>query len=34
MPADADLDPLRDRPDFRLLIMNLAMPADPFAPAR
>jgi serine/threonine-protein kinase len=28
------LDPLRGRPDFQLLIMDLAMPADPFAPAR
>jgi hypothetical protein len=26
------LDPFRDRPDFRLLMMDLAMPADPFAP--
>jgi tetratricopeptide (TPR) repeat protein/tRNA A-37 threonylcarbamoyl transferase component Bud32 len=25
------LDPLRDRNDFRLLMMDLAMPADPFA---
>ena len=25
------LDPLRDRADFRLLMMDLAMPADPFA---
>jgi eukaryotic-like serine/threonine-protein kinase len=25
------LDPFRDRPDFRLLMMGLAMPADPFA---
>ena len=28
------LDPLRDRPDFRLLMMDLAFPADPFARAR
>jgi tetratricopeptide (TPR) repeat protein len=28
-----DLDPLRDREDFRLLMMDLAMPADPFARA-
>jgi hypothetical protein len=27
------LDPLRDRA-FRLLLMHLAMPSDPFAPAR
>ena len=25
------LDPLRDRADFRLLMMDLAMPAEPFA---
>jgi hypothetical protein len=25
------LDPLRDRDDFRLLLLDLAMPADPFA---
>jgi hypothetical protein len=31
MQADTDLDPIRDRPDFRLLMMDLAMPADPFA---
>ena len=29
--GDADLDPLRPRPDFRLLMMDLAMPGDPFA---
>jgi hypothetical protein len=28
---DHDLDPLRDRPDFRLLLMDLAFPAEPFA---
>jgi hypothetical protein len=28
---DIDLDPLRPRPDFQLLMMDLAMPADPFA---
>jgi eukaryotic-like serine/threonine-protein kinase len=28
------LDPLRDRPDFRLLMMDLAMPAEPFATGR
>ena len=27
------LDPLRGRDDFRLLMMDLAFPADPFAPA-
>ncbi len=26
------LDPLRGRDDFRLLLLDLAMPADPFAP--
>jgi hypothetical protein len=25
------LDPLRCRPDFQFLIMDLAMPAEPFA---
>jgi hypothetical protein len=25
------LDPLRDRPEFRLLMMDLAFPARPFA---
>jgi serine/threonine-protein kinase len=29
--ADPDLAALRDRSDFRLLMMDLAMPADPFA---
>jgi hypothetical protein len=28
------LDPLRGRDDFRLLMMDLAMPAEPFAAAR
>jgi eukaryotic-like serine/threonine-protein kinase len=28
------VDPLRDRDDFRLLLLDLAMPADPFARAR
>ena len=28
------LGPLRGRGDFRLLMMDLAMPADPFAAAR
>jgi hypothetical protein len=31
MRIDTDLDPLRDRDDFRLLMMDLAMPPDPFA---
>jgi eukaryotic-like serine/threonine-protein kinase len=32
MQFDTDLDPIRDRPDFRLLMMDVAMPSDPFAP--
>jgi hypothetical protein len=32
--VDTDLDPLRGREDFRLLLLDLAMPADPFAAAR
>ena len=28
------LDPLHGRDDFRLLMMDLAMPADPFAAVR
>jgi hypothetical protein len=28
------LDPLRGRDDFKRLMMDLAMPADPFAAAR
>jgi hypothetical protein len=28
--ADA-LEPLRDRDDFQLLMLDLALPADPFA---
>jgi tetratricopeptide (TPR) repeat protein len=31
---DSALDPLREREDFRMLMMELAFPADPFAPAR
>jgi serine/threonine-protein kinase len=31
MRRDHDLDPLRSRDDFRLLMMDLAMPDDPFA---
>jgi hypothetical protein len=30
--TEAALDPLRDRADFRLLMMDLAFPSDPFAP--
>ncbi len=29
--SETALDPLRGRPDFRLLMMDLAMPAEPFA---
>jgi hypothetical protein len=29
--TEAALGPLRDRPDFKLLMMHLAMPADVFA---
>jgi serine/threonine-protein kinase len=32
--TETALDPLRDRPDFRLLMMDLAMPAKPFATGR
>jgi hypothetical protein len=31
MRRDSDLDPLRSRPDFQLLMMDLAMPDDPFS---
>src|SRR5262245_51179244 len=31
---DPALDPLRGRDDFRLMMMDLEMPADPFAPGR
>jgi hypothetical protein len=29
--TDTDLDPSRSRSDFQLLMMDMAMPADPFA---
>jgi serine/threonine-protein kinase len=32
MKRDPDLDSLRPRSDFQLLMMDLAMPSDPFAP--
>ncbi len=32
--TETALDPIRDRPDFRLLMMDLAMPAEPFGPGR
>jgi hypothetical protein len=31
MQKDSDLDPLRPRADFQLLMMDLSMPDDPFA---
>jgi hypothetical protein len=31
LPGDHDLDSLRDRPDFRALLLDLAFPADPFS---
>ena len=31
MRVDTDLDPIRSRPDFQMLELDLAMPADPFA---
>ena len=30
--TEAALDPLRDRPDFQLLMMDVAFPTDPFIP--
>jgi hypothetical protein len=29
--TESALDPLRDRPDFRLLLMDVAFPAEPFS---
>src|SRR5262245_39040987 len=34
MQKDHDLDPLRSRPDFQLLMTDLAFPDDPFSAAR
>jgi serine/threonine-protein kinase len=31
MRRDTDIDPLRSRPDFQLLLMDLAFPEQPFA---
>jgi hypothetical protein len=31
MRRDTDLDPLRSRPDFQRLLMDLAFPVEPFA---
>jgi hypothetical protein len=32
--GDPDLKPIRRRPEFQMLIMDLIMPVDPFARAR
>jgi len=32
--TESALDPLRSRDEFKLLMMDLAMPASPFAPER
>jgi serine/threonine-protein kinase len=32
MAFDHELDPLRSRPDFQVLMMDLSFPSDPFAP--
>ncbi len=34
LTKDPDLAALRDRADFRLLILDVAFPSDPFSPAR
>ncbi len=31
MRADTDLDPIRTRTDYQMLVLDMAMPADPFA---
>ena len=31
--TDPDLDPLRSRQDFRMLLLDAAFPDDPFAPS-
>ena len=31
MRKDPDLDPVRSRPDFQMLFMDLAFPKEPFA---
>jgi hypothetical protein len=31
MRRDPDLSPLRSRPDFQVLLLDVAFPADPFA---
>jgi hypothetical protein len=30
--SDPDLDALRSRPDFQMLLLDVAFPRDPFAP--
>ena len=30
--TDSALDPLRDRPDFQLMMMDLVFPTEPFVP--
>ena len=30
MRVDSDLDPIRSRPDFQMLMLDLAMPDKPF----
>jgi serine/threonine-protein kinase len=32
--GDTDLNPVRARPDFQALLMDMSMPVEPFAPAR
>ena len=32
MQRDPDLDPLRARPDFQVLMVDLAFPSEPFSP--
>jgi serine/threonine protein kinase/tetratricopeptide (TPR) repeat protein len=34
LSTDPDLAPLRDRPDFRLLLLDVEFPDEPFAPVR
>jgi hypothetical protein len=31
LQTNTDLDPLRSRPDFQVLMMDLAFPPDPFS---
>ena len=31
MASDTDLNPIRSRPDFQSLVLDLGFPADPFA---